>query len=186
MRLSLDELLSLAARASLDSGAAFMIIGGCARNVYAVPRATRDVDLAVAADAAQYETLVRALSRAGFAQSTMVNETADAIPDVLLVNDGSGGRIDLLFAKTDFEHTALSRRLPLKLVDQSTAYVATLEDLIVYKLVAGRPRDFADVHEMLLAQTDSGSSIDWPHIERWAREWEVSDRLERARAELEH
>lgn len=160
-----------------------MVIGGCARNAYAAPRATRDVDLAVDGDPEQCTAFVRALEEEGFAQATVVNASREEVPDVVLLNDGTGGRIDLLFAKTDFERMALARRVPLPL-PAGLGHVATVEDLVVYKLISGRPRDMADVHEVLDARREAEHPVDWAYIERWAMAWDVLSRLATARARL--
>lgn len=50
--------------------------------------------------------------------------------------------------------------------------IATPEDLIVLKLIADRPKDRQDLLG-LLALPD----LDWAHVERWAAEWDVAERL---------
>ncbi|MDD9966833.1 MAG: hypothetical protein OXR73_11445 [Myxococcales bacterium] len=183
MSRSLDELLDLAVEVAGRCQARSMLIGGCARNAYAAPRATRDVDLAVEVSEARYGELVAEMGHHGFCESTVVNECDEPVPDVLLLNDGDGGRVDLLFAKTDFEREALSRRVPLE-GHSGGAYVATPEDLIVYKLIAGRPRDIADIHEVVSARERAGFVVDWAHVERWAREWDLLPRLQQLRTQL--
>lgn len=44
MLVELDELLTVATRTLAEAGVAHALIDGCARNVYAPPRSTRDVD----------------------------------------------------------------------------------------------------------------------------------------------
>ena len=58
-----------------------------------------------------------------------------------------------------------------------TIPVATPEDLIVYKLIADRPRDRDDVLAILRTQARAGRALDWAYVERWTRFWNVSDRL---------
>jgi hypothetical protein len=57
------------------------------------------------------------------------------------------------------------------------------EHLIVYKLIAGRPRDVADAEDVARTCALGGAPLDWSLIERWAAEWGVEDRLERLRKE---
>jgi hypothetical protein len=45
-----EDLVAVAAAVLESCNVKFALIGGCARNVYAPPRATRDVDLSVALD----------------------------------------------------------------------------------------------------------------------------------------
>jgi hypothetical protein len=49
--------------------------------------------------------------------------------------------------------------------------------VVVYKTLAGRPRDVSDVVAALDAAQLSGAPIDWEHVERWCAAWGVSERL---------
>jgi hypothetical protein len=55
--------------------------------------------------------------------------------------------------------------------------VVTPEDLIVYKLIAGRPRDFADAEEIARARRVAGTALDWSYVENWCIAWGIEDRL---------
>ncbi len=70
MPASLDRLIQIATRTLSDAGAAYALIGGCARNVYAPPRATRDVDLGIVASPEAYGRIARDLKAAGFVRVT--------------------------------------------------------------------------------------------------------------------
>lgn len=52
----------------------------------------------------------------------------------------------------------------------------SVEDLIVYKLMAWRPQDRDDIAEVLAV----GHELDTGYIEYWAGEWEVLDRWQQA------
>ncbi len=107
------------------------------------------------------------------------------VPDLVLYRDAAGRRIDVLFAHTDFERSALSRRRTLTPFGETTAQVVSVEDLVVYKLIADRPQDRADIAAVVEAQQVRGEPIDWAYVERWCDAWEVRDRLSALRAELE-
>ncbi len=62
--------------------------------------------------------------------------------------------------------------------------VVSPEDLIVYKLLAGRPQDRLDILAMLDAFAAGERVIDWSYIEHWCDVWEARDALARLRAEL--
>ncbi len=167
-----------------QNGIDYAVIGGCARNAYAEVRPTKDVDFVVAADAAAYASLVAVFARHGFRPATTVGGPPDAaVPDLELFRDDRGRRIDLLFAHTDFEKSALARKERPAPYGQTEVPVVSPEDLIVYKLIAGRTQDRLDILAMLDALVDSGRSIDWAYVERWCVVWEISDRLARLRQE---
>ena len=167
-----------------EAGADAALIGGCARNSYAEVRPTKDVDFVVGVDASGYPRLVAAARAHGFTRGTAVGAVPGQVPDLELFRDASGRRIDFLYAHTDFERSALSRaetREPYG----TPVRVASPEDLIVYKLLAGRPQDRLDILAMLSALAiDPPRAIDWPYVERWCREWDALAALERLHQDL--
>ena len=84
--------------------------------------------------------------------------------------------VDFLCAGTPFEHEALSRRRSLDVLGVASRIVAP-DDLVIYKLIAGRPQDLADVDRLL---RHGRSPEDEPRLRSWARAWEVEDRLDHA------
>lgn len=173
----IPALLEEARRALTQAGVPFATIGGCARNAYAEPRATKDVDFVVAADDEAYGSLQRSLSARGFSRATMVREEGDVVPDFEAFRDEGGRRIDILFAKTDFERSALARAEQQAPYVGVTLPVVTPEDLVVYKLIAGRTQDWADLEAVLRTLALGARSIDWPYVERWCAQWDATDRL---------
>jgi predicted nucleotidyltransferase len=182
---ALDELLVTASRTLNDEGVAHALIGGCARNVYAPPRSTRDVDFAVTLTRPQYERIAAALRALGFGRLTETPSDDGGPPHVALFSDDTGGRIDLLVAHTEFERGAIARARPVVFSSLQTALpVVRAEDLIVYKLLAARPRDLVDIEEIAKSQERAGALLDWSHIEQEAASWDASELLERVRQQL--
>jgi len=175
--------LLIDAGAALDSaGVAYAVIGGCARNAYAEARATKDVDFVVAGDPASYDAAVKALAARGFVHASAVGEATDPVPDLVLYRDAKQRRVDILFAKTAFEESALARRQTRAPYEAVQLPVVSPEDLIVYKLIAGRTQDFADVEVVVAALASEGRALDWAYVEKWCADWDVADRLVRVRS----
>jgi predicted nucleotidyltransferase len=155
------------------------LIGAVARNAWAPPRATTDLDLAVASSSKVLAAIQRSLEGLGY-QPVRSHRTdpTDALADLIVLRapKGSLRQVDLLVAKTAFEVEVLRRAVPIE-IGGVTLPVATPEDLIVYKLVADRPRDREDIAAILRTQMRTARAIDWVHIERWAEFWNVSERL---------
>ena len=107
-----------------------------------------------------HEALVAAFARAGYDVRQIADP--DEPPHLVLVR-GFGHAIDLLVASVPYQHLAL---------DRAIGHVLTIEDVIVHKLIAWRPRDQGDIASILSA----GHQMDDAYIEEWAREWEVLDR----------
>jgi hypothetical protein len=86
----------------------------------------------------------------------------------MLLVRGGGDRIDLLLATVDYLRNALAR---------AHGNVVTVEDVIVQKLIAWRPRDRDDIASIL----DVGHDLDDAYIAAWAATFEVVDRWNEAR-----
>ena len=181
---SLQELLEDAVAILDGSGVSWAVMGGCARNAYAEPRATKDVDFVVEADPARFVQLEQALQQAGFERGSAVGAPGVPVPDLVLYRDQAGRRLDILFAHTTFEQSALARRRLLSPFGTTTVRVVSAEDLIVYKLIADRPQDRADIAAVVEAQRMRGEPIDWAYVEHWCTAWEILERLTARRAEI--
>ena len=58
-------------------------------------------------------------------------------------------------------------------------------DLIVYKTLAGRPRDITDVEEIVRSQRAAGIVIDWKYVEDECAQWDALETLMHARGRAE-
>ena len=182
MSLDLSRLLRDGIEALEEAGLAHAVMGGCARNAYAEPRATKDVDFVAEVEAQKHPKLLRALARRGFSVATSVGGH-EPVPDLTLFRDAAGRRLDVLFAHTDFERSALERSGPGEPYAGLVVAVVTPEDLVVYKVLADRPQDRADIQAVVRAVEARGGAIDWAYVERWCDAWEVRGRLDRLREE---
>jgi hypothetical protein len=162
--------------AAAEAGTPYAVIGAVARNAWAPPRATTDLDCAVSVDAPGYGTLLAALGRRGFSvRRTVVADPSDPIPDVVLL-DNPGmlvRRTDLLIAKTPFERDAVAQAVACDI--GVSCRVVRPEHLVVYKLIAHRPRDLADAEEVIRTRALAREPIDVDVVRRWAAEWGVGD-----------
>ncbi len=165
------------------AGVRFALIGALARAAWAEPRATTDVDVQIGADATAWADLVSRLEQAGFAslKVTPPNDAGDTVPDQAFFRAPGGVRVDLLVAKTPFEESALARAVGATVLGRNVP-VVTREDLVVYKTLAGRPRDVSDAVAVLDAARLSDDPVDWDYVEQWCAAWGVSDRLAEIRA----
>jgi len=79
------------------------------------------------------------------------------------------GQVDLIIAATPYQSLAIERAVD---------HVLTVEDVLVHKLIAWRPRDQGDVRSIL----STGLAFDEAYVEHWAGEWGVADRWREAQA----
>lgn len=91
-----------------------------------------------------------------------ITEHGESTPYLLFVR-GQGVKVDILAVETAFQASAFERAKDGTL---------TVEDVLVFKLLAWRPRDQDDVASILAA----GHKLDESYIDRWVNEWGVADR----------
>lgn len=169
--------------AAVGTQGSFAIIGAVARNAWAPPRATTDLDLTVVGDLDVIARVADSLAGLGY---MLVREQradpAETLPDIKIFRceEADVRQVDVLIAKTPFEEEVL-RRAPLVDVGSLEVPVASPEDLIVYKLLADRPRDRDDITAVVRTLGRAGRQIDWTYVERWARFWQIEDRSRRLR-----
>lgn len=144
-------------------GGRWTLIGALAAQHYrATPRMTTDADFL----ADDVPGLADAFSAAGYA---VVTHAEPGEPAHLLVVTGHGDHIDVLLPVVEYQEVALARAID---------HVLTVEDVIVHKLIAWRPRDRNDIASIL----ETGEPLDGDYIIRWATEWGVADRWQQALA----
>jgi len=171
---------------ALDTeGVRYAVIGAAARNVWAPPRLSTDFDFAVLIDETAYEALVDRLAGLGYSLTQTSNvDPNQLVPDVASFRNDELApplrQIDILFAHTRFEREAVEAAVDRRVGGQPVR-VVTREHLITYKLIAWRARDREDVADVVATAEAAEIPIEWDLIRRWAREWNVLDRLEKVR-----
>ena len=138
-----------------------MLIGAHAANRYRLEvRNTVDVDLLAS-------SLTGAADVLRSAGCTVREVSEDGEPYLLSARLGSTV-IDVLLAETDYQRSAMTR---------AENGVLTVEDVIVHKLIAGRPRDLDDIRSIL----STGREVEESYVLEHARQWDVIDRWEAIR-----
>jgi hypothetical protein len=164
-----DDPLPYVARLLASLGADYAVIGGHAVNCWLEPRLTGDIDVTVAADRAQLESLRAGLLGEGFRVAREHGVEAPSGPDFMRFVSADGEIvIETQTAKTEFQREVVRRAV----CTPEGLRVATVEDLIVLKLIADRTKDQADLEGLL-----GLGVLDWAYVEKWAATWGVLDRL---------
>lgn len=147
-----------------------MIIGGQAVLLYGEPRLTRDIDITLGVHIDHLDTLLDMTRHLGFTLltqdvTTFVRQTM-VLPSL---DEATGIRIDFIFSFTPYEAQAIKRAKKVRILDQDVRF-ASVEDLIIHKIFAGRPRDIEDVRSIVL----KNKTIDVPYIEAWLKEFDAA------------
>ena len=163
MLLALLEKIALALD---EAGIAYMVIGGQAVLLYGEPRLTKDIDITLGASLDRLPDVL-ALAEKVALKPLVVPETFTRQTMVLPCEDPTTGiRVDLVFSFSPYERQALERVRRVRM-GQTNVRFASLEDVIIHKVIAGRPRDLEDVRAMLL----KNPRADLLYTRRWLREF---------------
>ncbi len=131
-------------------GIPYMIIGGQAVLHHGEPRLTKDIDITLGAGIERLPEIKDIITVLGFSVDAAADDAFVKDTMVLPAADKKTGiRVDFVFSFSAFEREAIERS---DVVDYDGVPVrfASLEDLVIHKMVAGRPRDIEDVRSILL------------------------------------
>ena len=81
--------------------------------------------------------------------------------------------VDIFVNDTPFQASVMERRLKIPFSKRQLWFV-TPEDLILFKLLANRPRDQGDIADVLFVQ----GQLDNAYMRTWADHLGITDRLE--------
>lgn len=144
-----QSLLARLARALDTARIPYMVIGGQAVLLHGEPRLTRDVDITLGLDAREMNRVLDTGTAAGLVPAVNDVQAFVRETNVLPFLDSSTKiRVDLIFSFSEYETGAVSRAVAVTL-DGMPVRFATVEDLIIHKLVAGRARGIEDVSGVL-------------------------------------
>ena len=158
-----QNLLAKLGRTLESSGIPYMVIGGQAVLLHGEPRLTRDVDITLGVDASALHTVLAVVGQIGLSPVGPDVEGFVRRTNVLpLADETTGVRVDLIFSFTPYESEAIRRAVGVDFGGVTVRFAA-VEDLIIHKLVAGRPRDIEDI-EGVLARNPP---LDEAYLIRW-------------------
>jgi predicted nucleotidyltransferase len=148
----------------------YMVIGGQAVLLYGEPRLTRDIDITLGMGADGLDEIKKIIGIIGL-KSLVQKEKEFVGRNMVLptIDENSGIRVDFIFSFSPYERQAIERAKDIKL-GRSHVSFASLEDVVIHKVIAGRARDLEDVKSILVKNPKYG----WVYIERWLKEFDKS------------
>jgi hypothetical protein len=161
--------------------APYALMGGIAVRAYGIPRPTYDVDFTLALPRERLHELYDGVQQIGYTVPEPFQQGwVDQVSGLPLVKfrwyrQGQGIDIDIFLAEAPFQHEVLRRRRSLQL-NGLTAWLVSPEDLVLLKLLAARPRDLADIGDVLFTQ----GQLDEAYLRHWADQLGVRAALEQA------
>lgn len=174
---TLDLLVALLDRMAIK----YVLMGGLVVLAYSIPRATEVIDLTLALKRDGLPALYDALEEQCYAVPEPYRSGwVDQVKDLKLIKlkryvGDHAIDVDLFLAESPFQEEML-RRARVAEVGERQLSVASPEDLVLLKLIAGRPRDWIDRGDLFFTQGD----LDLEYMRRWAAELRIDKELERA------
>ncbi|MEX0608376.1 MAG: nucleotidyl transferase AbiEii/AbiGii toxin family protein [Balneolaceae bacterium] len=126
----------------------YMVIGGYAVLFHGEPRFTEDIDIVLGVDSSSLDQVLKAVDNkfeARAKDATQFVEQTNVLPLISLKNNI---KVDLIFSFIDFERNAIQKALSVD-IEGKKVQIVRAEDLIIYKLLAGRPKDLEDAKNVI-------------------------------------
>ena len=144
----------------------YMVIGGQAVLLYGEPRLTKDIDITLGIGVSKLNEInsiveklnLKILVDEKFVKNTMV---------LLAIDEKTGIRVDFIFSFSLYEKQAIKRASDIKFGNTIVKF-ASLEDLIIHKIIAGRAIDIEDIRSIILKNPDYNTK----YIKRWLQEFD--------------
>jgi predicted nucleotidyltransferase len=165
-----QKILRTVARELKQASIPYMVIGGQAVLIYGEPRLTRDIDITLGIGVNELARIKKVLPAMGlkilvkndreFAERTMVLPTKDKESEI---------RVDFIFSFSPYERQAIGRARDFK-IGRTQVKFASLEDVVIHKVIAGRARDLEDIKFILV----KNPKYDSDYISGWLKEFDQS------------
>lgn len=159
----------------------YLLIGGIAVSIQGVPRPTHDLDFTISLERSQLPKIFDAARQLGYSVSSeYASGWVDTVAGMPLVRmrqwvTGKAIDIDVFLAESEFQDSLVARRVRAEVEGIST-WISSPEDLILLKILAGRPRDFGDVADILFVQ----GQLDEKYMRHWGEKLGILQLLEKA------
>jgi hypothetical protein len=160
------ELLKKLAQKLTSAGIPYMVFGGQAVLLHGEFRVTQDIDVTLGVEPAEAAPVLAVIEQLGL--QILVSDVHDFLRQTFVLparDPKTGIRIDFVFSLSQFERAAIERAVTVA-YDGVEVRFASVEDLIIQKIVAGRPRDLADAKTVIL----KNPKYDRNYVERWLQQ----------------
>ena len=148
----------------------YMVIGGQAVLLYGEPRLTRDIDITLGMGVNGLDKIKKIIKAIGL--KILVEKEREFVERNMVlptIDKKSGIRVDFIFSFSSYARQAIERGKDIKL-GRTLVKFASLEDVVIHKVIAGRARDLEDVKSILL----KNPKYDSVYIEKWLEEFDKS------------
>jgi hypothetical protein len=168
-----------------DLGIPHYITGGVAASTYGEPRTTRDLDIVIAIEPTQLNSLVQRLETEEFYVPGVEDIRSGRLRTLSITHQETIARADIMVAgSSDFEQGQFKRRRGIDIPDRGILYLASPEDIILNKLHWGSQsqseKQWRDVLGILKIQSQN---LDFNYLQQQATLLKLLPALTQAIAE---
>lgn len=165
-------------------GLSYLVGGSFASTYHGVPRATNDADLLIRIPLSAIAELARVLGPDFYLDVPFASECVTQHRSFNILHKATAYKFDLFPAFTPFHESELDRAVEATfdfMREPLLCRIATVEDIVLAKLVWYRlggcvsDRQWSDITNAIA----STEILDRSYLERWAKELQVSDLLQR-------
>ena len=148
----------------------YMVIGGQAVLYYGEPRLTEDIDITLGVGPEEYKKIKELVDK--LSMNILVKNPEDFVKGTMVLpvmDKKTGIRVDFIFSFSVYEREAIKRAVDVKF-NNHTVKFGSIEDIIIHKIVSGRPRDIEDVEKIMI----KNSEYDIEYIKKWLLKFDKS------------
>lgn len=174
MKILLEDVYKKAANFLNKEKYEYIVIGGIAVGTLGEPRVTGDVDIDIVLGKDKLPEFLDKAKKAGFKFDEEKCKKRAEATGTFQINYGDF-HIDFIIASIGLEKEAFKRKRIIKLYN-TKAFFPTPEDLILLKIIPGRPQDLLDVQRVVERHK---KKLDTRYLENWAKR--LSDEAEDTR-----
>lgn len=142
----------------------YIIIGGMAVGILGEPRVTGDIDVDILLDKDNISDFLEKAKKSGFKINKQRSVERAAKTSIFQI-DYEDYHVDFIIATIDLEKEAFKRKKAIT-VHGVKAFFPTPEDLILLKIVPGRPKDLIDAQNIVLRHR---GRLDTKYLINWAQ-----------------
>ena len=165
-----QRILSRLARELKKASIPYMVIGGQAVLLYGEPRLTRDIDVTLGIGVDELARIKKVLP--AMSLKVLVKKDQEFVKRTMVLpatDRESGIRVDFIFSFSPYERQAIERARDVK-IGRTIVTFASLEDVVIHKVISGRPRDLEDIRSILV----KNPKYDSDYISGWLKEFDQS------------
>lgn len=129
------------------------VFGAQAVILYGVPRLSADVDVTLALGSQATESFTNEMQAAGFVLTVPDRDFVRRTRVLPFIHTATGMPVDVVLAGSGLEDEFLRRARPTDIGGVSMP-VIDADDLVIAKVLAGRPKDFGDARALLKLRAD--------------------------------